>query len=95
VIAGSSTSWPSKGDVAAIVILSGCAPGAAGPWPLCCRDLLDKQAAAEQRRFVATSREHGYMEQIQRVQNQQLAGATRTNRDLLAANRQLSAQLPA
>jgi hypothetical protein len=85
-----------KGDVASIVVLSSLGVLAlvgTGAWVVIA--ILDRQAQAEQRRFTANLKENLiYMDQIQKVQNRQLVGATRANRDLLAANRQLAGMLP-
>lgn len=85
-----------KGDVAAIAILVALAVLAlvgAGAWVVLA--ILDRQAAAEQKRFTANLKENLiYIQTMQRVQNAQLLTQTRANRDLLAANQRLAGALP-
>ncbi len=85
-----------RGDVTAIVILSvlgalallGLGLGAAVV-------ILDKQAAAEQRRFAANARENMmFLEQQARVQNLQMQGMSRAGQSLLQQNERLARMIP-
>lgn len=80
-----------RGDVAAIVVLVSLGVLAlvgSGAWVVLV--ILDRQAQADQKRFILNARENmAFLQQQQQILNAQLAAQGRHNRDLLTANTKL------